>query len=388
MTAVPVNPKVLEWARVERGLTPKSAAERLGISIAELAELENGARVPTVKELRDIAAKYEIGFSSLLMPEPLPASTRLNVKDFRTYRSAPEKWHPDLLAEMDNINVTIDALGDLRAAVPELLGAKLPTITARMNPARVAAEERRRIRLSFERQATWRTDAEAFRRFRAMVEAQGVFVYLINASTTEDWRGLALYDERQIPVIVLNGDETQPAARSFSLFHEYAHILMRQSAISDQRSRSAGEIFCNKFAAYFLMPPEEFQGAATVVGGGYQKYWTDTQLRKIGAAFKTSMSAVALHLEQLNLAPEGFFKTKLGEWRVRKKTPRRKGVVPYYEQIANRLGSRHVQIVFNALDHGHVNQLDAYEMLDVQAANFQKLRAEIAQRIAAYGWGA
>jgi len=137
--------------------------------------------------------------------------------------------------EMDNINVIIDAMADLRDAEPRLLRAEFPTITTGMNPARVAEDERKRIRLDVQRQAGWRIDAEAFRRFRAMVEAQGVFVYLINASTTDDWRGLAIYDERRIPIIVLNGDETEPGARSFSLFHEYAHILLRQSAISDQR---------------------------------------------------------------------------------------------------------------------------------------------------------
>ncbi len=96
---------------------------------------------------------------------------------------------------------------------------------------------------------------------------------------------------------------------------------------------------------------------------------------------------MALHLEQLDLAPDGFFKTKLAEWRVRKRPPKRKGQVNYYEQVANRLGSKHVDTVFRALDTGVVNALDAYEMLDVNAGNFPKLRSEIASRNAAYGWG-
>jgi Zn-dependent peptidase ImmA (M78 family) len=386
MTNVPVNPKVLIWARKERGLTPAQAADKLHISAIELEELELGKRYPTVGELKNMAAKYEIGFSALVMPEPLPPSTRLNVQDFRTHASASEKWNPELLMEMDDINVIIDAMADLRDVEPGLLKAEFPKISADMNPATIAADERKRISLDVQRQATWRTAAEAFRRFRSMVEAQGMFVYLINASTTDDWRGLAIYDERRIPIIILNGDEVEPGARSFSLFHEYAHILLRQSAISDHRSKTGNEIFCNKFAAYFLMPEKEFRGSATAVGGGYQAYWTDTQLRKIGHVFKTSMSAVAVHLENLELAPDGFYNTKWGEWRVRQRAPKKKGPVPYYEKIANRLGSQYIAVIFEALDRGHINQLDAYEMLDVQASNFPKLRSEVIERQASYGW--
>jgi transcriptional regulator with XRE-family HTH domain len=81
---------VLAWARAERGLTQEAAAERLGVPLEELQELESGARQPTVGELRNMAAKYEIGFSSLLMPDTLPDSTRLKVEDFRTHKSG--RW--------------------------------------------------------------------------------------------------------------------------------------------------------------------------------------------------------------------------------------------------------------------------------------------------------
>jgi hypothetical protein len=66
---------------------------------------------------------------------------------------------------------------------------------------------------------------------------------------------------------------------------------------------------------------------------------------------------------------------------------RKPGIVPYYEKIANRLGTRHITVVLEALDRGVVNQLDAYEMLDVQAANFPKLRSKLRDRQTAYGWG-
>ena len=87
---------------------------------------------------------------------------------------------------------------------------------------------------------------------------------------------------------------------------------------------------------------------------------------------------MAIHLQNLSLAPKTFYKTKWGEWKVREKKKRKSNSGPgYYVKMANRLGAQHISVVFEALDRGRLNQLDAYEMLDVQAANFDKLRAEI-----------
>jgi hypothetical protein len=49
--------------------------------------------------------------------------------------------------------------------------------------------------------------------------------------------------------------------------------------------------------------------------------------------------------------------------------------------IRGTLGKR-----LEALDRKRINQLDAFEMLDVQASNFAKLRAKVMEREAGYGW--
>jgi len=386
VTDVPVNPKVLAWARSERGLTLAEAAEKLGVPIDELKELEDGVRHPSVGELRNIAAKYEIGFSSLLMPEPLLETTRLRCQDFRTHRGEGADWNAELLAALDDINVVTDAMADLKQAVPHLFASNLPTISASSNVADAAERERERMGFRISNQYLW--DKYVFRRFRSLIEAQGVFVYVLNVGSTEDWRGLAIMDERQIPFIILNGNEAETEARIFSLIHEYCHILLRVNAISDQRQRGTIEGFCNSFAAYFLMPRKEFRAVAREVSGAnFKEDWTDTELRAIGARFKVSMSAVAIHLSRLDLAPDDLFRKKVAESRLRTLPERSGGIVGYYDQIANRLGSRHVSVVFRALEGGYIDQLDAYEMLDVKPENFQRLQSEIAERQRAYGWG-
>jgi hypothetical protein len=75
MAEVPVNGKVLVWARTIRGLDIESAATLLDIPQDDLQAYESGKRKPIVGLLRLMSRKYRINFTSLLMPEPLPIET-------------------------------------------------------------------------------------------------------------------------------------------------------------------------------------------------------------------------------------------------------------------------------------------------------------------------
>jgi Zn-dependent peptidase ImmA (M78 family)/DNA-binding XRE family transcriptional regulator len=385
VTAIPVNPRVLVWARSERGLDTITAAERLGITPEELVALEDGEVQPTVTLLRKMAAKYEIGFSALLMPDPLPPSTRLKVSDFRTHMGAGPNWTPELLATLDEINVLIDALADLRDANPHVFRpVQLPRATGGTDPIEVARQERVRLAIPVEAQLGLNSDAEAFRRFRSLVEESGVFVYVITAGDAEDWRGIAIYDEREIPVIVINGGERENGWKLFTLFHEYYHLLLRQTAISDQRSENPTEALCNRFAAHFLMPAAAFIAEARDVNGGHRP-WDLKDVKKLADRFHLSVTATAIHLEDVGLTEKGFGFAVMSQ--IRRGTSRQRSVVvSYYEQMVNRWGGRHFDVVFGALDADVLDQVEAYEITAVKPENFAKMRSAVAERKAAYGW--
>ena len=81
--------------------------------------------------------------------------TRLNVQDFRTHETAVAKWNPDLLAELDNINVLIDAMADLREVEPSLFPNQLPVLKTSSSPSKMALSERERLGLTLTRQEAW-----------------------------------------------------------------------------------------------------------------------------------------------------------------------------------------------------------------------------------------
>ncbi|WP_020084946.1 helix-turn-helix domain-containing protein [Hyphomicrobium zavarzinii] len=386
MADVPVKGAVLKWARDERSLTLTAAAELLTVDEEYLAKLEGDELKPNVGLLREMAQKYEIGFSSLLMPAPLPPTTKLDVEDFRTIRSNKTAWTSSLLALIDNVNIAIEGLNDLKAEAPDLFSdVRLPRHTLNDNPEKIAASERARLRVSVDDQMGWDTEYTAFKAWRAVVEAEGAFVYVMRAGKEAQWRGMSIFDKRAIPVIVINGAEDVVEPRIFSLWHEYCHLLLRNTAISDENRKHNVERFCNQFSAFFLMPRERFVSLAAPRRPVPGQDWTDENIRWLARRFKTSMSSVAIHLEEVGLARAGLYDRKLIEWQKREKKESQ-AVATHQAKIANKLGVRHVDTVLHALDAGVIDPLDANELLfDTKPKYFESLRKEIEERKLLYG---
>lgn len=93
--------------------------------------------------------------------------------------------------------------------------------------------------------------------WRAAVESTGVLVFQFSFPLSEA-RGFSL--PGRVSTIVLNS-KGAPAARSFTLFHEWAHLLLREPGICIPDERHAAtpgankvESFCNAFAGNLLVP--------------------------------------------------------------------------------------------------------------------------------------
>lgn len=72
-------------------------------------------------------------------------------------------------------------------------------------------------------------------------------------------RGFSLHHDH-VPLIFVNWAVRHPAARSFTLLHELAHLLRGVDKACDKhdlQSRTSEEAWCNRFAAAFLMPKTE-----------------------------------------------------------------------------------------------------------------------------------
>jgi len=100
--------------------------------------------------------------------------------------------------------------------------------------------------------------------------------------------------------------------------------------------------------------------------------------------FKISKSAAALHLEEANLVPSGFYAQMKALWAARN-PPKAGGRAEHQEKVANRLGSKHILTVVSAYKNGIMNRLDAKEYLGTRPAYFDAIEQEALSRRVAYG---
>jgi Zn-dependent peptidase ImmA (M78 family) len=178
------------------------------------------------------------------------------------------------------------------------------------------------------------------------------------------------------------------AWKLFSLLHEYAHILIREPGISDQRrgTRDPVEGFCNKFAAAFLMPEGTIAYALPVSRDTPQEFDLRT-LEEAADFIGVSISALALRLEDLNFAPSGYFnrvRSMIKPLPARKSEP---GQVPTEYRVLNKFGHRFTGDVLRSVDNGAITRLEASRMLRINPATLQTIEKTIADRRRTYLYG-
>lgn len=374
MPEVPVNGKVLEWARAIRGLDIESAAELLEVPPDELRDYESEAKRPLVGFLRLISAKYRINFTSLLMPEPLPIE-KLPTDHRIRYGARPLSI--DTLVAMEEVTEALEAFEDIASEAARII-PRLNIGRAQLeeDPAAVAVRERKRFGVGVEEQRAWRSLDEARRQWRRRIEDHGVFTYMIPMQEPDELSGFSILRD-DLAAICINDREPTEGAKVFTLFHEYCHLLLRQTGISDENNSNRVEKFCNEFAASFLIPRGPLIEAIGDIETPYE--FSDVDVKRLATRFRVSNRAIALRLEKLGLAPPGFYGRRTAPWdfpsEPRPVTSERQ---PSYVTLRiKRVGRLHAATILQAVERRVINSFDASELLGLQPTSFGKIKAAL-----------
>jgi len=373
MPEVPVNGKVLQWARAIRGLSLNDAADLLDIAPAELRDYESGAQKPMVGLLRLMSSKYQVNFTSLLMPEPLPIEKP--PADHRTRAGAKPLTIGTLLA-IEEVTEALDAFDDIASELPQVV----PTLRigeARLeeDPEDVAARERRKFAVSIDEQRQWRSLARARIEWRKRVERRGIFTYML-PMPEDELSGFSLL-RNSLGAICINDNEITDGAKIFTLFHEYCHLLLRQTGISDENDANRIERYCNQFAAGFLIPKNPLLGSVGNISLPYE--FSDADVKKLSEEFRVSNRAMALRLEDLEFAPKGFYRRRTGPWDLPhpSKLLTEDAQPDYIKMRLRKIGNLHAETILDAVARNAINSFDASELLGVKYSSFGKLRAAL-----------
>jgi transcriptional regulator with XRE-family HTH domain len=254
---VPITPAVLDWAIVESGLSVLEIATGVGVDEGDVHNWLSGDAKPGVTELRRLAKALHRQLAVFLLPSP-PASLRLHVQ-FRHPIGAQRAR--ELTADERRFLRRAKRLQDAQEWLVSELDRELPDMTQvsiREAAVSIATAWRERLGVSVATQLTWRSASVAFDAWRAAVEASGVTVAQFSMGS-ESCRGFSLWDDVS-PLIAVYTAWTDEA-RSFTLFHEFGHLLTRtdSACASAPVTANAGdsiERWCEEFAAGVLIPAE------------------------------------------------------------------------------------------------------------------------------------
>jgi Zn-dependent peptidase ImmA (M78 family)/transcriptional regulator with XRE-family HTH domain len=370
----PLTPSVLAWALEEAGLTTSELAARIGVGVELVVAWLEGADSPSTTHFRALAKEFNRPPTFFLQSAP-PAKPAVP-PSFRHFAGSAtgraftkeETKYLRLARRMQRV------VSWIRAGSTDGTKFDLPRYrtTARANV--VANRLRLDLGWDIDQQRACRDAAQLLARLRPVVEDRGVLVMVVPLGRN-GCQGFALLDDRA-PVIAINSAQTAPA-RVFSLMHELAHLLLRESSFDLEYSAATEtERWCEVFAATFLMPADDVRALVHRQHGGRVE-----DLGRAGAVakwFRVSLTAACIRLGDLSLAPKTL--TSAIPRRDDFKSADDTGRNPDPTTPATRLrelGRAAIADVIGAEESGLLRRHDVQRYLDVGATHYDNLAERI-----------
>jgi Zn-dependent peptidase ImmA (M78 family) len=382
-----ITPTVLKWARESAGFTLDVAAKRIGIALAKLSSAEVGSDQLTFSQLRKAAATYKRPVAVFFLHEP-PAGAP-PVADFRRVPEAlGATTSPELRLEVRRLNRKREVaarLGDVGAFDWSYVGE----ITIDTAPAPSAVAERLREVFGYgeDVRRQWRDDYQAFKWWRTAIESLGVLVLLSRRISVDEMRGFSLA-RQPFPLIALNRSDS-PRARIFTLLHEFAHVMLGESAMCDvaeDHSMDARhqrvEVFCNAVAGEMLVPQADLIVMDVVRQHRKGTDWSDFELQQIATMFSVSMEVVLRRLLTLKLATIDEYRAYRARWarerQAEKETAEPQSWGEKGHEIAMRTqGLPFVRLVLDAMHRDEVTAADVSDFLDMKLDHLNDLELAV-----------
>ena len=338
-------------------------------------EWVEGTNAPTFRQLEDFAKYTRAPFGFFFLPEPPRESMPL--PDFRTV-SAGQGQSPsanllDTIYDMQLRQAWLsEALLDIGIENLEFVGS------ARLsdNPEAIGREMRTIVGLDdgwAAKLTSWKGAVSALRQAIEDLGVMAVINGVVGNNTTrplnvEEFRGFALSDPRA-PLIFVNGKDSK-SAQMFTLAHELAHIWLGREGVSGFKGLfpdgSDVENWCNKAAAEFLVPSEEFKV------GWHEFKRSERRFDELAKLFKVSPIVAARRALDLKLVPRSDFSAFYDEYAKRERASNRGEGGDFYNNQNTRVGKLLASHAYRAAMEGRIGFKKAYELTGLHGGVFSE----------------
>ena len=283
---VNVNADIIKWSLKTINMPEYVLISKMKINRDKFEKWLNNTDKLTYIQLQKLSKIVNVS-PLIFLSDKIPEDKPMNV--FRTYIGTMEKSYKTLL-KIKHINFLQNIASDLYDNLNMDKEPEIERYDANSNPQEVAIDERRKF-FDFDDQLHSKNRYDALNKFKNKVEACNIIVMQL---PFDDIRGFSVINKKPF-FIVLNSRDT-PESRIFSLFHEYAHILLGQNESNmDDNYNTDDKIeqWCNNFASYFLINDN-------IIKLNYEKYSSiDETVNHIASRYKLSHSMIFYRLYKL-----------------------------------------------------------------------------------------
>lgn len=375
-----INPALLQWARKSAGYNLADIAKLVDQTEECVGSWESGEDHPTIAQMRKIANKLKRPLAVFYLPRvPEDFDTLRDLRRFPDGKSIA--YSPKLRLLIRNIQSQQQWAAEFRkdhdAARCRFIGrANLTTdITS------LAKKTRSLLNATLEEQASWKNYDSALRNWIDKCEEAGVFVFQSSEVLLEEMRGCSFPDE-YAPAILLNSKDTT-SARIFTLFHEFAHLLLNENGVSNlnfvehaHTSEQLIEVFCNGLAAEILVPRQEL---STLWKNLDTPKDADANILRFSKRFFVSREVIARRLRDIGFITNGYYEKKRVQYQreyleLKDKDKKNKGWAPLYRIIVKNNGREFSRTVLIAYADGDIYGRDVSELLGTKLKHLDDIK--------------
>jgi len=384
-----VEPTILTWARTSAGLSVEEAAQRLQTKPEKIAAWEAGHGGPSMAQLRKMVTVYRRLLSDFFLPAP-PQEAPLP-HDFRRLPGEVAHRYSRALRLLlrqaqERRALAIDLAAELDIALPD---HSIP-LSLTDDPESSGSSIRELLGITLAAQHAWRDPRRSYNAWRTAIENAGVLVFQAGGVALEEILGFSI-SERPLPVIGINR-KLPPNGRTFTLLHEFAHVLLGTSSICDIEEEELRppeeqrpEVYCNAAAAAALVPLVALRAENLVASSHGPREWTDDELATLGRAFGVSNEVILRRLLTAGRTTQSFYAARRAAWRrLYEARPAKvdedadfKRNMP--QEVVSDLGRPFTRLVLESYENSRTSLSDVSRYLGLRAQQIEKVRALMAR---------
>ena len=359
-----ITPEVLAWARNLDCISVADAAARVKVKVEKLESWENGNGLPSLRQAKELAKFYRVPFVYFYLPDTPKKTKRIEPSDFRTIgniggqfeMSRELKW---LLRDVEDRRDALLELYAMESREPIPFEFYLSDST---NAEEMASQIRGFVGITIPMQLKFRKAENALAFWVDNLEKKDILVFQAARIDPHEMRGLSIgYDV--VPIVVLNRKD-EYSARLFTLVHELAHIVLRNTGIcndvSIEGSSSKIEQFCNEVAGFALVPNQELK-AHPAITQIKKSGLDDTYVRSIARDFAVSREVIINRLCAINIISKTAYLDRLRHYTAEYNeyaAKKRGGQIPPALDVGTQVGRLYSRTVLSALHNDQISIRD------------------------------